>query len=118
MSDAIPVRPRVVIGSRDSELAMKQSTLVVGMLRAAHPGVEFEIQSTSSLGDKDLTKPLAQLAAGCPGLFTKELEVGRPSSDKLRCLLLWIVCLLAGCCAGGGARLVAGVALLWVCPLF
>jgi hydroxymethylbilane synthase len=69
-------RRRVVIGSRDSALAMIQSRLVQAMLAASHPSVDFEIASTSSLGDKNLLVPLAQLATGTPGLFTKELEVG------------------------------------------
>ena len=69
-------RRKVIIGSRDSELAMKQSRLVQAILQAHHADVDFEIVSASSLGDKDLSKPLAQLASANPGLFTKELEVG------------------------------------------
>jgi hypothetical protein len=66
---------RVVVGSRDSELAMRQTRHVVELLQAVHPDVEFVISSSSSLGDRDLSKPLAQLAAANAGLFTKELEV-------------------------------------------
>ncbi|MEP7027838.1 MAG: hydroxymethylbilane synthase [Candidatus Eisenbacteria bacterium] len=60
------------IGSRGSALALAQSELVKSRLMAAHSGLEVEIIRISTLGDRDLDRPLNQL--GGKGMFTKELD--------------------------------------------
>lgn len=63
---------RVIVGSRQSALAMIQTRLVVGELERQNPGVEFEILPMTTRGDKLLEIPLPQI--GDQGLFVKELE--------------------------------------------
>jgi hydroxymethylbilane synthase len=59
------------IGTRASELALRQARLVQAALAAR--GVESELTTYRTLGDKRLDEPLS--AIGAKGLFTKELEV-------------------------------------------
>ena len=65
MSDAIR------IGTRSSELALRQARLVQAAL--LERGVESELVTYRTLGDKRLDEPLSTI--GAKGLFTKELEV-------------------------------------------
>ena len=60
------------IGSRGSVLALWQSNHVRDRLRAAHPGLQIEIEVIQTTGDKILDVPLAKI--GDKGLFTKELD--------------------------------------------
>jgi hydroxymethylbilane synthase len=69
-------RSTFVIGSRESDLAMIQTRHVRSMLSKQFPHCRFEIRSSSTWGDDVQDKPLAQLAAQCSGLFTKDLEKG------------------------------------------
>ncbi|MES2767067.1 MAG: hydroxymethylbilane synthase [Bacteroidota bacterium] len=62
----------IIIGSRGSKLALIQSEYVRGLLKSAHPEIEFEIKIISTTGDKILNVPLSQI--GDKALFTKELE--------------------------------------------
>ena len=64
----------IVIGSRDSALAMWQTNWVVDNLKRLNPEYSFRIVSMKTLGDKILDVALAKI--GDKGLFTKELEVG------------------------------------------
>ena len=64
MSDAIR------IGTRSSELALRQARLVQAAL--LERGVESELVTYRTLGDKRLDEPLSTI--GAKGLFTKELE--------------------------------------------
>ena len=61
----------VRIGTRSSELALRQARLVQAALLAR--GVESELVTYRTLGDKRLDEPLNTI--GAKGLFTKELEV-------------------------------------------
>ncbi len=61
-----PVR----IGTRSSELALRQARMVQAALTAQ--GVESELVTYRTVGDKRLDEPLS--AIGAKGLFTKELE--------------------------------------------
>ncbi|MBQ9069631.1 MAG: hydroxymethylbilane synthase [Eggerthellaceae bacterium] len=63
---------RVVIGSRESLLAVAQSNLVIDFLRAAHPGLDVELATFKTTGDKILDRRLDQI--GGKGLFVKELD--------------------------------------------
>ena len=65
----------LTIGSRKSDLALWQAYEVLRLLRAAAPGAAFTLRTELASGDVALDAPLAALAAGCPGVFTKELEV-------------------------------------------
>ena len=60
------------MGSRSSELAMIQSRTIVAALKELHPGLEVEITTMKTIGDKILDKPLPTI--GQTNLFTKELE--------------------------------------------
>jgi len=62
----------LVIGTRGSPLALAQTNLVAGLLRAAHPGLTVEIKIIKTSGDRFQQASLA--AAGGKGLFTKEIE--------------------------------------------
>ena len=63
---------KVVIGSRESKLAVVQSTMVIDFLRAAHPGCEVGLATFKTTGDKILDRRLDQI--GGKGLFVKELD--------------------------------------------
>ena len=63
----------IVVGSRDSALAMWQTNWVVENLQRLNPEYSFRIVSMKTQGDKILDVALAKI--GDKGLFTKELEV-------------------------------------------
>lgn len=63
---------QVIIGSRDSDLAMWQARWVAETLQQAHPDHNFQIQGMKTKGDNILDVALAKI--GDKGLFTKELE--------------------------------------------
>jgi hydroxymethylbilane synthase len=58
------------IGTRSSELALRQARLVQAALEAE--GVACELATYRTVGDKRLDEPLSSI--GAKGLFTKELE--------------------------------------------
>jgi hydroxymethylbilane synthase len=60
----------VKIGTRSSELALRQARLVQGALEAR--GLVCELVTYRTVGDKRLDEPLSSI--GAKGLFTKELE--------------------------------------------
>lgn len=66
----IPTKLR--IATRESRLAMAQTTMVADALRARHPALGIEIVGMTTKGDRVLDRPLAQV--GGKGLFVKELE--------------------------------------------
>jgi hydroxymethylbilane synthase len=61
------------IATRESRLALRQTTLVAAALRARHADLDVEIVGMTTRGDQVLDRPLAQV--GGKGLFVKELEV-------------------------------------------
>lgn len=63
---------KLIIGSRGSELALKQAHQVRNLLQAAHPHLGIEIKTIQSLGDDQQEKPLPEI--GTKGLFTAEIE--------------------------------------------
>lgn len=69
-------RPKLVLGTRASPLALRQSEMVAAeVCRALACAVDFiELQKIITQGDKRLDKPLAEI--GGKGLFTEELEAG------------------------------------------
>ncbi len=63
---------KVVIGSRDSKLAVVQSQMVIAFLREAHPGMDVSLATFKTTGDKILDRRLDEV--GGKGLFVKELD--------------------------------------------
>ncbi|KAJ3208386.1 hypothetical protein HDU67_006770 [Dinochytrium kinnereticum] len=63
----------VVIGTRESQLAMVQASHVHSLLRDVHPKVVFRINGMTTTGDQILDVSLSKI--GTKSLFTKELEV-------------------------------------------
>ena len=64
---------RIVVGSRESQLAVVQSMTVVDFLRAKHPGTDVELLTMKTTGDRILDRTLDKV--GGKGLFVKELDV-------------------------------------------
>lgn len=60
------------IGSRESQLAVIQSKLVMQAIKKAHPELELELITMKTTGDKILDRNLDQI--GGKGLFVKELD--------------------------------------------
>jgi hydroxymethylbilane synthase len=65
---------RLRIATRKSPLALWQAEHVQARLQALHPGLQVELVSMSTRGDRVLDSPLAKI--GGKGLFVKELEQG------------------------------------------
>ena len=62
------------IATRKSPLALWQAEHVRQRLQVLHPGLEVELVTMSTQGDRVLDSPLAKI--GGKGLFVKELEIG------------------------------------------
>ncbi|NND91929.1 MAG: hydroxymethylbilane synthase [Granulosicoccus sp.] len=60
------------IATRNSPLALWQANDVKARVEALHPGIDVELQTMTTRGDKLLDSPLARI--GGKGLFVKELE--------------------------------------------
>jgi hydroxymethylbilane synthase len=67
-------RNTIRIGTRGSRLARWQAEWVADRLRGLHPGLEVELVEIKTLGDRDRNTPLAAMAEGGTGLFTKEIQ--------------------------------------------
>ena len=74
MTASVTQERTIRIGSRKSQLALVQTYWVQEQLQQHFPGIEFEVETMSTQGDKILDVALAKI--GDKGLFTKELEVG------------------------------------------
>ena len=64
---------KVVVGSRESQLAVVQSMTVVDFLKAKHPGMDVELLTMKTTGDVILDRTLDKV--GGKGLFVKELDI-------------------------------------------
>jgi hydroxymethylbilane synthase len=62
---------KLVIASRGSKLAQKQAGIVADLVRSVEPGIEIEIRTISTTGDRD-DRPYH--AIGGRGLFVAEVE--------------------------------------------
>ncbi len=69
MSDG---RKSLIIGSRESALAVAQSEIVIKYLRTAHPEMELSLVTMKTTGDRILNRRLDEI--GGKGLFVKELD--------------------------------------------
>jgi hydroxymethylbilane synthase len=68
----VPPERVIIVGSRGSRLALRQTELVLAELRARFPDGRFRVQEVRTTGDR---RPDASLAAiGGQGVFVKELE--------------------------------------------
>lgn len=65
-------RKEIIIGSRQSSLAMIQTNYVIQQLLRIYPDHGFKIVTMETIGDKNLDKALPDI--GDKGLFTQELE--------------------------------------------
>ncbi len=66
------MRNRITIGSRESRLAVIQSEMVRDYLASKNPGLEVQILTMKTTGDKILDQALEKI--GGKGLFVKELD--------------------------------------------
>ncbi len=64
----------IVVGTRDSTLALIQTYWVIEKLKILNPGYSFRVLKIKTKGDKILDVALSKI--GDKGLFTKELELG------------------------------------------
>lgn len=62
----------IIVGTRGSKLALRQTNMAVERLKRAHPGLQSAIRIITTSGDRDRHTDLAVL--GGQGVFTKELE--------------------------------------------
>lgn len=67
------MRREIVVGTRESKLALWQANWVVENLKEANPSYNFRIVGIRTQGDNILDVALAKI--GDKGLFTKELEL-------------------------------------------
>ena len=63
---------KVVVGSRESKLALIQTQMVMDAIRAWDPEIQVELLTRKTTGDKILDRPLEKI--GGKGLFVKELD--------------------------------------------
>ena len=66
------MKTNLIIGTRQSLLAMWQSNYIAGRLREEYPGCEVTLKKIVTKGDRILDVPLAKI--GGKGLCTKEIE--------------------------------------------
>ncbi len=64
--------PKLIIGTRASQLALWQTNWVAQKLTALNPGIEIVVQTITTKGDKQTDIPLPQI--GDKGMFTREIE--------------------------------------------
>ena len=64
---------RIVVGSRESRLAVAQSMTVVDFIQSTHPEIRVELLTMKTTGDKILDRTLDKV--GGKGLFVKELDI-------------------------------------------
>lgn len=63
---------KVIVGSRDSKLAVMQTRLIMDQIAKNHPEIELELVTMKTTGDLILDKTLDKI--GGKGLFVKELD--------------------------------------------
>jgi hydroxymethylbilane synthase len=68
-----PRRIKIIIGTRGSELALRQTGLVVDALQARWADLKFEVKVIKTRGDDDRTT-IDDVRAGRKGLFTGAIE--------------------------------------------
>ena len=66
------MKRKIIVGSRDSKLAVAQTKLVMDLIEKANPNITLELVTMKTTGDKILNKTLDKI--GGKGLFVKELD--------------------------------------------
>ena len=66
------MKRKIIVGSRDSKLAVAQTRLVIDLIQEANPELELELVTMKTTGDKILDKTLDKI--GGKGLFVKVLD--------------------------------------------
>lgn len=66
-------RIKIVVGTRGSELALRQTGLVVDALQSRWADLKFEVKIIQTRGDDEMTA-IADIRAGRKGLFTGAIE--------------------------------------------
>ena len=61
----------LIVGSRDSQLAMLQTLLAIELLVSRFPNLCCKVKAITTQGDKVLNMPIAEV--GSRGVFVKEL---------------------------------------------
>src|SRR5262245_55373251 len=74
MTESAGGKSTIRIGTRGSRLARWQAEWVADRLRGLHPGLAVELVEIRTQGDRDRNTPLAAMATGGTGLFTKEIQ--------------------------------------------
>ncbi|MCZ6615297.1 MAG: hydroxymethylbilane synthase, partial [Chloroflexi bacterium] len=69
---------RIVLGTRGSGLALRQTNEVLEQLRAIHPEADFQVTTIATVGDVRPDEPIASLGIGA---FVTELEAALLRSD-------------------------------------
>lgn len=74
-----PRHPRIILGTRGSELALRQTEMVTAMLRERHPHLLIERKVIATAGDKRPDLRFSEFSKGAApildkGIFIKELE--------------------------------------------
>jgi len=64
--------PKIIIGTRGSQLALWQAKHIASCIKSEHPSVDLELKIIKTSGDKIQDVPLAKV--GGKGLFVKEIE--------------------------------------------
>ena len=64
---------KLIIGSRESLLAVRQTQLVLDYIRSSCPGIDVDVLTMKTTGDRILEKRLDEI--GGKGLFVKELDL-------------------------------------------
>jgi hydroxymethylbilane synthase len=65
-------RQKILVGSRGSRLALRQTELVINALKKSFPDVEFEIVTITTKGDRQLDRALLEF--GGKAVFVEEFE--------------------------------------------
>jgi hydroxymethylbilane synthase len=68
----IPIPDRIVVASRGSQLALRQTEILRDLLRAVEPDLQIDVLTVSTKGDKD--KKTSFSAMGAKGIFTTEVS--------------------------------------------
>ncbi len=74
----------LILGTRGSELALRQTEMVTAALQAAHPGLRVERKIISTIGDQRPDLRFREFTDGPhldKGIFTKELELALAAGE-------------------------------------
>lgn len=69
----IKLKKYYIIGTRNSNLALKQCQIVKEKMRKRFPKVEFKIKEISTTGDRERDKKISEINA--EGIFVREIEM-------------------------------------------